>query len=229
MNIDPFESPCSECGTFGCPGHAQTKISSSGRPPLFVGLILAVALLLGGLGTSLALQFSGSDEESKPAEIGTSIVSTNPVNVISETVESSPEVQDAWGVEMLKLVNMEREEKNLDDLSWCQALSKSSAAHSADMARRKYFAHASPEGEEVQDRVKVEGYSYSTVGENIAVGQRNVAEVMKAWMNSPGHRANILLPAYSHFGLGYFTGEHEGQTSIFWTQNFGSGGDCLPR
>jgi uncharacterized protein YkwD len=151
---------------------------------------------------------------------------TVPKSVDSLTPESPPKAIDVWGSEMLKIVNEEREKNGATELSWCQTLSDSSVAHSEDMAQRKYFEHTSPEGEEVKDRVAREGYEYTRVGENIAVGQKTVVEVMEAWMKSPGHRANILLPDYSHFGLGYATGEYEGFPAIFWTQNFGSGGEC---
>ena len=94
------------------------------------------------------------------------------------------------------------------------------------MATNNYFEHESLDGREVSDRAEAQGYDYRTVGENIAVGQRDVAEVMQGWMDSPGHRENILRTEYTHLGSGVATGDFKGQRSIYWTQNFGAGGNC---
>jgi uncharacterized protein YkwD len=61
-----------------------------------------------------------------------------------------------------------------------------------------------------------------TIGENVAFGFSTVDAVMTAWMNSPGHRANILSPAFTDFGAG----RAQGASALFWTQNFGAGGVC---
>lgn len=127
---------------------------------------------------------------------------------------------------MLTRVNAERSATGLAPLTWCPSLARSAYNHSRDMAERQYFEHDSPEGDEVSDRAQAEGYDYSFVGENIAVGQESVVEVMDDWMNSPGHRANLLMSSYEHFGLGVFRGPYERQIAIYWTQNFGSGGSC---
>ena len=128
--------------------------------------------------------------------------------------------------EMLDLVNEERMRESLAPVTWCPALARSATAHSQDMAAENYFEHQSLDGREVWDRAKAEGYDYQTVGENIAVGQRDVAEVMQGWMDSPGHRENIMKPDYTHLGSGVATGDFKGQQSIYWTQNFGAGGNC---
>ena len=127
---------------------------------------------------------------------------------------------------MLTRVNAERSATGLAPLTWCPSLARSAYNHSRDMAERQYFEHDSPEGDEVSDRAQAEGYDYSFVGENIAVGQESVVEVMDDWMNSPGHRANLLMSSYEHFGLGVFRGPYERQSAIYWTQNFGAGGAC---
>jgi uncharacterized protein YkwD len=127
---------------------------------------------------------------------------------------------------MLDSVNAERAKESLDPLSWCPALGRSATAHSVDMATNKYFEHQSLDGREISDRAKAQGYDYRTVGENIAVGQRDVVEVMQGWMDSPGHRENILRPQFTHLGSGVATGDYKGFQSIYWTQNFGAGGNC---
>ena len=127
---------------------------------------------------------------------------------------------------MLDLVNEERMRELLAPVSWCPALARSATAHSQEMAAENYFEHQSLDGREVWDRARAEGYDYQTVGENIAVGQRDVAEVMQGWMDSSGHRENIMKPDYTHLGSGVATGDFEGEQSIYWTQNFGAGGNC---
>jgi uncharacterized protein YkwD len=127
---------------------------------------------------------------------------------------------------MLDSVNVERAKESLDPLSWCPALARSATAHSVDMSLNNYFEHESLDGREISNRAKAQGYDYRTVGENIAVGQRDVAEVMEGWMNSPGHRENILRPQFTHLGSGVATGDYKGFQSIYWTQNFGAGGNC---
>lgn len=144
-------------------------------------------------------------------------------------VEAEPEVlypPEGTASRMLIRVNEERSAVGLAPLSWCPSLARSAYNHSRDMAERQYFEHDSPEGNEVSDRARAEGYDYSFVGENIAVGQESVVEVMDDWMNSTGHRANLLMSSYEHFGLGIFRGRYKGFAAIYWTQNFGAGGAC---
>lgn len=144
-------------------------------------------------------------------------------------VEAEPEVfypPEGTASRMLIRVNEERSAVGLTPLSWCPSLARSAYNHSRDMAERQFFEHDSPEGDGVSDRAQAEGYDYSFVGENIAVGQESVVEVMDDWMNSPGHRANLLMSSYEHFGLGTFRGPYEGSAAIYWTQNFGVGGSC---
>jgi uncharacterized protein YkwD len=151
------------------------------------------------------------------------VVSTSENRLDRGSIFSPP---DGTPTRMLTRVNEERANEGLSPLEWCPSLARSALNHSRDMAARQYFEHDSPDGEEVADRAESEGYDYSFVGENIAVGQRSVAEVMDAWMDSPGHRRNILLAEYEHFGLGLYRGEYQGQEALYWTQNFGSGGMC---
>lgn len=127
---------------------------------------------------------------------------------------------------MLMRVNQEREREGLQRLTWCPSLERAATGHSVDMADRQYFEHTTPDGLEVWDRAQAEGYEYQSIGENIAVGQSDVQQVMDDWMDSPGHRKNLLDPDFEHFGLGIHTGLYDGRLAIYWTQNFGAGGDC---
>jgi len=89
-------------------------------------------------------------------------------------------------------------------------------AHSQDMCDRRYFSHTNLEGLSPFQRMRAAGVSYSTAGENIAQGQRTAEDVHTSWMNSPGHRANILNGAYGRIGIGL----SECGGRMYWTQIF---------
>lgn len=80
-------------------------------------------------------------------------------------------------------------------------LAQAALAHARDMEARDFFDHVAPDGGTLVDRVSATGYRYCVVAENIARGQRSLREVHEGWMNSPGHRANNLLPEITEFGL----------------------------
>ncbi|MGC9665524.1 CAP domain-containing protein [Planosporangium sp. 12N6] len=119
---------------------------------------------------------------------------------------------------VVMLVNQERAKAGCDPLSVDSRLATAARDHSADMAARDYFAHDTPEGVSVGTRVTNAGYRWSAVGENIAKGQSDATSVMQAWMNSPGHRANILNCRYTNIGVGL---AYQGRTPL-WTQDFGT-------
>lgn len=105
-------------------------------------------------------------------------------------------------------------------LAWNDALTSAAASHSADMARRDYFGHTSPEGKRVGTRVTAQGYRWRLVGENIAGGDRSVEIVMRGWMDSPGHCANIMNPEFSDIGAACV--ERPGTTwGTYWTMVLG--------
>jgi len=105
-------------------------------------------------------------------------------------------------------------EAGLSPLSLSPQLSRVARAKSQDMKDKKYFDHTSPTYGSPFEMMKAFGISYSIAGENIAKGQPTPEAVVKAWMNSPGHRANILNPAFTQIGVGYVGGAH------YWTQMF---------
>lgn len=116
--------------------------------------------------------------------------------------------------EVVDLTNQERAKHGLAALKVDNALSKVAREKSNDMAANGYFDHNSPKYGSPFDMMKSFGISYNTAGENIAKGQRTPAEVVNAWMNSEGHRANILNGDFTHIGVGYVeNGNH-------WTQQF---------
>ncbi|WP_211266906.1 CAP domain-containing protein [Nonomuraea candida] len=117
--------------------------------------------------------------------------------------------------EVVRLTNAERAKAGCKPLKHDAKLRAAAYGHSKDMATKGYFDHDSPSGEGPGDRIRGSGFSpISTWGENIAAGQRTAAEVVNGWMDSPGHRANILQCSYTHIGVGL--------SSYHWTQNFAS-------
>ncbi|UGQ13619.1 CAP domain-containing protein [Yinghuangia sp. ASG 101] len=126
---------------------------------------------------------------------------------------------------VIALTNAERARHGLGALTPEPRLTDAAQAHSADMAVRDYFDHTGLDGRQPADRVRATGYDYSRVAENIAAGQNTPAEVVEGWMNSPGHRANILTPELTQIGIGL---AHGGTYRTYWTQVFGTPLTRLP-
>ncbi|MEU5952456.1 CAP domain-containing protein [Streptomyces sp. NPDC047525] len=130
----------------------------------------------------------------------------------------SPQGLAEWGSAVLRLTNAERTAAGLRPLSADPLLTVAAQGHSADMIARAFYAHTSPDGGEPWHRASAAGSTHRAIGENIACGQRTPAEVVDGWMNSPGHRANILKPSFTHLGVGFAGG---GSAGTYWTQLFG--------
>ncbi|MEU1285165.1 CAP domain-containing protein [Kitasatospora sp. NPDC005856] len=124
----------------------------------------------------------------------------------------------SYAQQVVDLVNVERTKAGCGPVSSETRLTNAAQSHSDDMADRNYFDHASPEGYHADHRIEVAGYSWSSWGENIARGQKDPAAVMNSWMNSPGHRANILNCSFTQLGVGVRTGNN----GPWWTQVFAS-------
>ncbi|MEU9560110.1 CAP domain-containing protein [Streptomyces fumanus] len=120
--------------------------------------------------------------------------------------------------EVVGLTNRRRTGAGLPPLAADPRLTAAAQAHSADMVARDFYAHTDPDGGRPWDRAGAAGAPHRTVGENIACGQRSPADVVEGWMNSPGHRANILKPDFTHIGVGLAGG---GRAGTYWTQVFG--------
>ncbi|MEV6536428.1 sigma-70 family RNA polymerase sigma factor [Streptomyces sp. NPDC051639] len=120
--------------------------------------------------------------------------------------------------QVVALVNKERATAGCGPLAEDAQLEKAAQAHSDDMAARNFFEHTNPDGADPGQRITAAGYRWSTYGENIAQGQQTPEAVMESWMNSPGHRANILNCAFKNIGVGV----HKGSGGPWWTQDFGA-------
>lgn len=114
--------------------------------------------------------------------------------------------------QVVSLVNAERKKAGLPALKSDALLTKVAMAKAKDMDENNYFSHTSPTYGSPFDMMRQFGVSYSYAGENIASGQKTPQEVMNAWMNSQGHRENILNKNYTKIGVGYVNGE--------WVQEF---------
>lgn len=136
--------------------------------------------------------------------------------------QASPDVPGpvaAAEAQVVVLVNQERAAVGCPALSVDSRLTAAARGHSADMAARGYFSHETPEGVSFSARITQAGYRWSAAAENIAAGQRDAAAVMRAWMNSDGHRRNILNCSLRHIGVGLV---YSANNRPYWTQDFAS-------
>ncbi|MBP1934323.1 CAP domain-containing protein [Ammoniphilus resinae] len=118
---------------------------------------------------------------------------------------------------VIELTNIERTKAGLPALKGNGELSRVAQFKSQDMIDHNYFDHQSPTYGSPFDMMTSFGIPFSYAGENIAAGQKTPEEVVNGWMNSPGHRANILNPNYTEIGVGLAKG---GQYGFYWTQQF---------
>mgnify|MGYP001267562225 CR=1 FL=1 len=120
--------------------------------------------------------------------------------------------QDQFAQQVVTLVNQERAKAGLPALQSDPLLTKVALEKAKDMSINNYFSHTSPTYGSPFDMMRSFGVKYSYAGENIASGQRSPQEVMDAWMNSSGHRANILSKNFTKIGVAYYKGQ--------WVQMF---------
>ena len=194
----------------------------------FVSLCLALLLLSASSLSASALSHTvvKGDTMWKVAskyQIGTSEVIhanpqiSNPNLIYPGQVLTIPQVDTSvlsYENEVIRLVNEQRAQHGLAALSANWELSRVARYKSQDMVDNRYFSHTSPTYGNPFQMMKAFGISYRTAGENIAYGQRTPQAVVTAWMNSSGHRANILNASYKQIGVGYVANGH------YWTQMF---------
>lgn len=120
---------------------------------------------------------------------------------------------------LLELVNKSRAEHGVAPVQPCGPLGLAAEAHSRDMYDHNYLGHVGSDGSQPWDRAQRYGYGSGFVGENaLGPGAETVEYAFLIWMNSPGHRQNILDPRYTHAGFAWYGG--------YWTQVLGAGGVC---
>jgi uncharacterized protein YkwD len=106
-------------------------------------------------------------------------------------------------------------------LTWNSKLAAAADSHSTDMATNNFFSHTGSDGSTLGDRVTAAGYTYRSVGENIAAGYSTIDAVITGWLNSPGHCANIMSPGFNEYAISCASNENA-LYKTYWTQNFGS-------
>jgi len=143
----------------------------------------------------------------------------NPALIYPGQKITIPSLDDVKAIEnkVAQLVNQERAKRGLAPLTYNWEVARVARYKSTDMMNKNYFSHTSPTYGSPFRMMESFGIRFSAAGENIAMGQRTPEEVMNAWMNSPGHRANILSNNYTQIGVGY---AKSSSGKIYWTQMF---------
>lgn len=149
-------------------------------------------------------------KEANPHIINPEMIYPGDVITIPEKNASA----QAYEKEVIRLVNVERAKAGLKALTEDWELSRVARFKSQDMRDNNYFSHTSPVYGSPFDMIKNFGITYRSAGENIARGQKTPQAVVKAWMNSSGHRKNILNASYTKIGVGYVADGN------YWTQMF---------
>lgn len=123
---------------------------------------------------------------------------------------------------LFNMTNQEREALGLNTLKENPQLAEAAYQKAQDMLANDYFSHQSPAGLSPWHWFQRTNYSYQAAGENLAIGFLDSDEVVRAWINSPSHRANLLSPGFEEMGIAVLTGEFEGQETTVVVQHFGS-------
>lgn len=150
--------------------------------------------------------------------------------LVLATPFTTPAVKDAGAVRrrVLELVNQARSANRkcgrkafaaVAPLTAAAALDKAALAHAADMAKNDWFEHEGTDGSTPAKRVERQGYRWATVGENIAAGAASADEVVKGWLESPGHCANLMSAQFSQMGVAFVVNQSS-KAGIYWSQVF---------
>ncbi len=174
-----------------------------------------IAVLLTAVFLAAFAAFTMSAIEPEVAAADTSIRSCTGSKITLKTIEKN----------MLSLHNRKRASRGLPRLCVHPKLQKAARAHSVDMIRRDYFSHYTKgRNEGPCQRLRRYGYRWRLCGENIAWGSGSKGspkDRFRAWMNSPGHRANILTRGFREVGIGAAKGSYNGYRGTMWTVDFG--------
>ncbi|MDP2860224.1 MAG: CAP domain-containing protein [bacterium] len=189
---------------------------------VIVAVILTVFLLFRNQFSNF---FSGMSKLSKPEDIGNFLLQkieqkiSAPGPLTSTEDAPKPFLTEAG---VINWTNKQRIENNLPPLKENKLLDASAKLKVDDMFKNQYFEHVSPTGIGVDGLVKKAGYEYILIGENLAMGNfQNSEKVVEAWMNSPGHRENILNNKYQEIGVAVFEGIYNGRKVWMAVQHFG--------
>lgn len=203
----------------GCPVGSGTPIDTTDQTPdsgMTTGGGGSSSVTTGGGGSTSAI-----DDPAEPNEPGL----TDGTQVFVDGLEqqfpgcSQLNTGDLWRTEILRLVNVERERAGLAPVTQNQTLENQATQYACEMIVYDFFAHENPvTGTELRDRAEEFEYEFLIIGENLAAGQSTPEQAMSDWMNSPGHRDNILRPEFTEMGVGVRAG---GRYGTYWVQEFG--------
>ncbi|WP_328429203.1 CAP domain-containing protein [Streptomyces sp. NBC_00443] len=156
------------------------------------------------------------------ATVLTVTAATTALSAVSTASASAAPSAESLRAGVLELTNAERVKAGCPKLKKSPALAKAAQRHSADMARHNFVGHDGSNGSTMVTRARAAGYTgFSSLAENVAAGQKSAAAVVKGWMRSPGHRANILNCSLKHLGVGYVKKSNTAH-GTYWTQDFGA-------
>jgi len=141
------------------------------------------------------------------AGLAATLAGVRGVNPAAPQQAADPEVP-----EFVELVNAARAEAGCKALVWYEPAAVVARGHSADMKSRDYFSHTNPDGADPFDRLAAAGIGYRSAAENILSGEGGAKRVLDLWLNSPGHRANLLKCSFTHHGVG--------RVDTYWTHVF---------
>lgn len=160
---------------------------------------------------------NSGNTESKPEDSGSGSVENKPGNNGSGDTENKPEdnANLSFAKQVVELVNKERAKAGVSPLTIDTGLESAALVRTKEI--QTSFSHTRPNGSSFATAIKEAGISYRRSGENIAWGQRTPEAVVNAWMNSDGHRANILNPNFGRIGVGYLT---NASGTPYWVQLF---------
>jgi len=155
----------------------------------------------------------------RPTPVPAPMPMSTPAPARTHIFTSPTEEGSRFEQRVLELVNIERTRHGLFPVVWDDTLAGVARDHSRDMAINGFSGHIGPDGSNVSDRLHRVGIAYLMWAENVSVGRRSADAAMSAWMDSPGHRANILRPEVTHIGVGFY--QLDGSQGRFYaTQKF---------
>ena len=144
-------------------------------------------------------------------------INSNSNSKINNPESNNTRLNNDFQSEIIRLVNAERKKRGISSLSVSNKLSSAASIRANELTQK--FSHTRPDGRSYISAAESLGYTFSYIGENIASGQNSPQDVMNIWMNSPGHRANILNPEYTEIGVGLDYANNI--YGLHWVQLFG--------
>jgi uncharacterized protein YkwD len=189
-----------------------------------LGVFALAATLIGGCPAAPSTPSGGSTPTGGTPPTTSTSGDSAPTTTGGVTLDAgdgctTPAQVESLRLQVLDLVNFERTSRGLDPLTRDATLEAQANQYACEMIVYDFFAHENPvTGTSLVDRAQEFGYEFQMIGENLAAGQRTPQQAMADWMDSPGHRANILEENFTEIGIGIRTG---GSFGWYWVQEFG--------